>query len=54
MFRLFDEADNLHVGIEDLTIEEDTFYWGQGRADEEIYLTFQVFNLCVLLCYMLL
>ena len=47
-------VDNLHVGVEDLTIEEDAFYWGQGRADEEIYFTFQVFNLCVLLCYMLI
>ena len=27
-FRLFDEADNLHVSVEDLAIEEDAFYWG--------------------------
>ena len=28
ILRLFDEIYNLHVGIEDLTIEENTFYWG--------------------------
>ena len=39
-FSLFDEVDNLHVGVEDLSIEEDAFYWGQGWADEEIYFVF--------------
>ena len=28
MFSLFDKADNLHVSVEDLAIEEDAFYWG--------------------------
>ena len=36
MFSLFDKADNLHVSVEDLAIEEDAFYRGQGRTDEEI------------------
>ena len=40
MFCLFDEVDNLHVGIEDLSIEEDAFYWRQGRTDEEINFLF--------------
>ena len=30
MLSLFDEIYNLHVGIEDLPIEEDAFYWRQG------------------------
>ena len=29
-FGLFDEVDNLHISVEDLTIEEDAFNWGQG------------------------
>ena len=36
MLSLFDEIYNLHVGVEDLSIEENTFYWRQGTADEEI------------------
>ena len=30
LLRLFDEADDLCVGIEYLSVVEDAFYWGQG------------------------
>ena len=30
LLRLFDEADDLCVGIEDLSVVEDAFYWRQG------------------------
>ena len=30
LLRLFDEADDLCVGIEDLPVVEDAFYWRQG------------------------
>ena len=40
MFSLFDETDNLHVGIEDLAIEEDAFY--RGREERTKKLTFSV------------
>ena len=39
---LFDEADDMGVGIEDLPVVEDAFYWWQGRADEEIDLFCQI------------
>ena len=29
-FRLFDEVDDLCVGIEDLPVVEDAFHWGLG------------------------
>ena len=37
---LFDEADDMGIGIEDLPVVEDAFYWWQGGADEEINLLF--------------
>ena len=37
---LFDEADDMGIGIEDLPVVEDTFYWWQGGTDEEINLLF--------------
>ena len=39
---LFDKADDMGVGIEDLPVVEDAFYWWQGRADEEIDLFCQI------------
>ena len=39
---LFDEADDMGVGIEDLPIVEDAFNWWQGGADEEIDLFCQI------------
>ena len=37
---LFDETDDVGVGIEDLSIVEDSFYWWQGGTDEEINFVF--------------
>ena len=44
-FRLFDEVDNLHVGIEYLAIVEDSLDWWQGCSDKEIYLFGKISNL---------
>ena len=38
-FGLLDEVDDMGIGIEDLPVVEDAFYWWQGRTDEEIDLT---------------
>jgi len=35
---LFDKADDMGVGIEDLPVVEDAFYWWQGGTDKEIHL----------------
>ena len=40
LFRLFDEVDDMHIGIEDLPVVEDAFYWWQGGTDKEIHLVF--------------
>ena len=37
---LLDEVGYLHIGIEDLPVVEDAFYWWQGGTDEEIDLFF--------------
>ena len=37
---LFNEADDMGVGIEDLAVVEDAFYWWQGGADEEGHFIF--------------
>ena len=37
---LFDEADDVSIGIEDLSVVEDAFNWWKGRADEEIHFVF--------------
>ena len=37
---LFDKADDMSIGIKDLSVVEDAFYWRQGGADEEINLVF--------------
>lgn len=50
---LFDEADDVGVCVEDLSVVENAFYWWKGGTDEEIDLILQVLYLCVLFCYML-
>ena len=37
---LFDEVDDMHIGIEDLPVVEDAFYWWQGGTDEEGHFVF--------------
>ena len=37
---LFDKADDMGVGIEDLPVVEDAFYWWQGGTDEEGHFVF--------------
>ena len=39
---LFDEADDMGIGIEDLPVVEDAFDWWQGGTDEEIDLFCQI------------
>ena len=51
VFGLFDKADDLGIGIEYPAIIEDSFDWGQWRADEEVDLVFQSLYLGVLLGY---
>ena len=43
VFGLLDEADDVGVGIKDLSVVEDTLHGWQRRAHEEVNLVFQVY-----------